>query len=43
MIICDLDKCTGCMLCYNLCPVNAITIKGDRYGFSIPESIVLNA
>ena len=37
MIICDLDKCTGCMLCYNLCPVNAITIKGDRYGFSIPE------
>lgn len=25
------------MLCYNLCPVNAITIKGDRYGFSIPE------
>ena len=26
----DRDKCTGCELCVNTCPVEAITLKNDK-------------
>lgn len=29
-------NCTGCGACYNVCPVNAITMQGDTYGFYKP-------
>ena len=29
-------NCTGCGACYNICPVNAITMQGDEYGFYKP-------
>lgn len=29
-------NCTGCGACYNVCPVGAITIQGDEYGFYKP-------
>lgn len=28
--------CTGCGACYNVCPVDAITMQGDKYGFYKP-------
>lgn len=34
--ICPMHKCTGCMSCYNLCPVNAIKICTDAIGFYRP-------
>ena len=30
------DKCTGCQLCRNLCPVKAITMQEDDEGFLYP-------
>ena len=27
------NNCTGCGACYNICPVGAITMQGDKYGF----------
>ena len=29
-------NCTGCGACYNVCPVGAITMQGDEYGFYKP-------
>ena len=29
-------KCTGCLACYNACPLNAISINADNRGFFIP-------
>ncbi len=29
-------ECTGCMACLNICPVGAITVKTDEYGFIMP-------
>lgn len=36
-IICDLNKCTGCGACNDVCPKSAITIKLDRNGFWYPS------
>lgn len=30
------NKCCGCYGCYNICPVNAISMKDDKYGFKYP-------
>ncbi len=30
-------KCTGCRACYNICPVGAIKMESDKYGFYKPE------
>lgn len=30
-------NCTGCGACYNTCPVDAITMQGDKYGFYKPQ------
>lgn len=32
MEICKYDDCTGCFACYNICPVNCISIEPDKYG-----------
>ncbi len=31
------NECTGCGACYNLCPVNAITMEPDGEGFLFPS------
>lgn len=33
---CDDERCSGCMACVNVCPVNAISIKKSTDGFIIP-------
>lgn len=30
------ETCTGCGACYNICPMEAISIKEDKYGFYKP-------
>lgn len=30
------EACTGCGACYNICPMEAISIKEDKYGFYKP-------
>ena len=36
--IADKDlKCNGCAACYNVCPVDAMTMKADEIGFLYPE------
>lgn len=32
MKICKYEDCTGCFACYNICPVNCISIEPDKYG-----------
>lgn len=32
----DLNKCTGCNMCGDLCPVSAISYHEDKYGFLYP-------
>lgn len=36
--ICELDKkdCTGCRMCEQICPVNAVTMKENKEGFIEP-------
>lgn len=31
------NKCTGCMACSNICPINVIKIKENEKGFLIPK------
>ena len=31
--ICKKELCTGCMACYNICPVDAVTLYEDEFGF----------
>ena len=35
--IVDSGQCTGCMVCYSLCPRNAIEVREGRDGFLYPE------
>ena len=35
--VCPTEKCTGCMLCMNVCPKKAIRIGKDKKGFYIPK------
>lgn len=35
--ICDLNNCTGCYACYNICPVNAIELTEDKFGNVYPK------
>ncbi|MBE5825484.1 MAG: 4Fe-4S dicluster domain-containing protein [Butyrivibrio sp.] len=37
MSILNPSECSGCMACYNICPVDAIIIKSDLKGFYYPE------
>lgn len=37
MEICSKDRCTGCGLCQNICPYNAIIMQEDKYGFIFPS------
>lgn len=40
LIIEDINKCTGCSACMNVCPKNAIEMKPDKYGFCYPSIVV---
>ena len=33
----DKKDCCGCRACMNVCPMNAISMKMDEYGFNYPE------
>lgn len=37
MEICERSRCTGCQVCMNVCPRNAISFVEDERGFSYPE------
>ena len=36
-MICNKNDCTGCMACFNACPVNAIKMICDKYGNYYPN------
>lgn len=36
-MLCEVEKCFGCMACYNICPVNAIMVVEDEEGFLRPK------
>jgi acetyltransferase-like isoleucine patch superfamily enzyme/coenzyme F420-reducing hydrogenase beta subunit len=36
VIICSKNDCTGCSACYNVCPVNAVSMQDDCEGFLYP-------
>lgn len=42
--VCDLDQCTGCMACVDICPKNAIKVDTDikKYNAVIDESKCVN-
>lgn len=35
--LCEKDRCTGCMACYNICNQEAIDIISDQQGFKYPQ------
>lgn len=37
MLLCDIQKCTGCMACVNICPKNAAYVSIDAEGFLRPK------
>lgn len=37
MMICEAKKCTGCGACVQICPIHAITMQTDAYGFRYPD------
>lgn len=37
MKICSKEECTGCSACYNICPVEAISMIYDEEGFLFPR------
>ena len=37
MILCDKNKCTGCLACYNVCKAGAISVYKDKEGFIHPH------
>ena len=40
MINFDFDKyCCGCAACYNICPVQAISMQCDETGFLLMENV----
>ena len=40
--ICDDKKCTGCMACYNICPMNAISMTyNERTELSVLQTKML--
>ena len=34
--VCDLDKCSGCFACYNICPIGAIQMRPGKVGHLFP-------
>ena len=43
--ICEQNKCTGCGMCTNICPEQAIKLKEGLHGFVFPiidESLCIN-
>ena len=36
MSLCEKEKCTGCMACYNICSHKAIKMKSNNEGFLYP-------
>lgn len=36
-MICEIDKCTGCHSCYNVCPKKCIDMREDEFGFIYPN------
>lgn len=35
-LVSDKNRCSGCAACLNICPVNAISMTEDEYGFTYP-------
>lgn len=33
----NIEECSGCSACQQICPQKAIQIKPDKYGFTFPE------
>ncbi len=33
----DMERCTGCGACYNICPVSAIAMEANAEGFQNPH------
>lgn len=36
-MLCNKEKCTGCLACYNICPKNAIDLIEDNQGMERPQ------
>ena len=35
--LCEVDQCTGCSACANICPFQCIEMQSDERGFLIPQ------